>query len=356
MDLSILIVNWNTRDRLAECLLSIRRTAQDIPHEVIVVDNASADSSAKMVASEFPEVLLVASKENLGFARANNVAFRKSRGRYLLLLNPDVVLLEGTVKGLVEFAEGRPDAGVVSPKLLNPDLSPQNYYGRIPTLSTVFFVYTRTGKWIDVHLFGGRIRRRDRYETYKDFDRPLALTDGGAAFCCTLIPRKVIEQIGFMDERFPVFFNDGDFACRMFEAGYKAYIVPHLAACHYGGASVKQLSFGDYTKEWVYGLRAFYRKHKGRLYSTAADLILATDLFYDLRDTCRDILSGKSGPAGISRPFRALRELLAYRPPNIPDESLATSNQEAGSSRKGIKKIRSIPGMLARKLRPKNLQ
>lgn len=356
MDVSILIVNWNTRDRLAECLLSIRRTARDIAHEVIVVDNASADHSAHMVASEFPEVILVASKENLGFARANNVAFSKSRGRHLLLVNPDVVLLEGTVKGLVEFAESTPDAGVVSPKLLNPDLTPQDYYGRIPTLSTVFFVYTRAGRWIDVHILGGRTRRRDRYEKFRDFDRPLALTDGGAAFCCTLIPRAVIERIGFMDERFPVFFNDGDFAYRMFQAGYKAYIVPHLAACHYGGASVKQLAYPDYTKEWVYGLRAFYRKHKGRPYTAAADLILATDLFWDLRDTCRDILSGTSDPAALSKPFRAFRELLAYRPATIPRESRTAGDQEAGSSRKGIKKISSIPGMLARKLRPKNLQ
>ena len=125
MDLSILIVNWNTREHLRRCLRSVRDKAGTISHEVIVVDNASTDGSAAMVREEFPDVNLLASGENLGFARGNNLAYSKSSGRYLLIKNPDVALLDGTLAGLIGFADAHPEAGLTSPKLLNPDLTVQ---------------------------------------------------------------------------------------------------------------------------------------------------------------------------------------------------------------------------------------
>ncbi|MEW6441671.1 MAG: glycosyltransferase family 2 protein [bacterium] len=319
MDLSFLIVNWNTCRYLRRCLRSIRETVKGVAYEVIVTDNASSDGSAEMVRNEFPEVHLIAESENGGFAHGNNLAFGRSSGWAVLVMNPDVELLEGTAEGLLEFARSHPEAGVLSPKLLNPDRSLQNYYGRIPTLATIFFLYTAAGKWIDRRLLGNRMRKLDRYERHGDFREVLWLTDGGAGFCCTLIPRHVVQRIGFMDERFPVFFNDGDFGVRLFQAGYKACILPDVHACHHGGASVRQLDSLAYNQEYVYGMRAFYRKHRGLLYRRAVDLALASDVPVRFARVLQEVLGRRKPLWALSEPFRFLLATFAYRPANARD-------------------------------------
>ncbi len=317
MDVSILIVNWNTCSYLRQCLQSIREKAGEISYEVIVVDNASHDGSAAMVEQEFPEVTLCVSNENLGFARGNNLAYSKSSGSYVLIMNPDIILLEDALKGLVAFSQSHPDAGLTSPKLLNPDHTPQKkYYGRIHTLSAVFFIYTHLGSLIDSRLLGNRIRKRERYEKYGDFKEALSFTDGGAGFCCTLVPRRLIEDLGFFDERFPVFFNDGDLAFRFFQAGYKAYITPDVQVCHYGGSSVEQLPALTFNSEYVYGLRAYCLKHRGRLYTLAIDAVLSLNVLYDLVRTARDIVRRKKRFQDMRIPVSDFRKALAYRPPN----------------------------------------
>jgi GT2 family glycosyltransferase len=314
VDVSALIVNWNTCRHLRECLQSIQRTVKGLELEVIVVDNASSDGSAEMVRSEFPWVFLLANRENVGFARGNNLALSRASGGYLLVMNPDVVLLDGTLEGLVAFAREHTDAGIISPKLLNPDRTLQNFYGRIPTLSSVFFMYTHLGRWIDKHLLRNRIRKRDRYEAYGDFQEVLSFSDGGAGFSCTLIPRNVIETIGFMDERFPVFFNDGDFAMRLFRRGYKAHILPHVQAVHYGGGSVKQLNHFAYNQEWVYGLRAFHSKFRGFLYNRAMDLVLSLNVPVEFAKGVKEIFRRRRSPSSLFEPIVSFRNLLAYRP------------------------------------------
>lgn len=317
MDVSILIVNWNTCRYLRECLRSIRRTVKGLEFEVIVVDNASTDGSAERVRSEFPWATLLASPENLGFARGNNLALSHASGEFILVLNPDVVLLDGTLEGLVGFARETPDAGVVSPKLLNPDRTLQNFQGRIPTLSTLLFLYTHIGMWIDGHLLGHRIRRRDRYEANGDFQEILAFSDGGAGFCCTLIPRGVIRRIGFMDERFPVFFNDGDFGIRMFREGYRAYLLPQVQAVHHGGSSVRQLDRLTYNREFVYGLRTFYGSFRGFLYNRLVVLILSLNVPVEIGRALKDVLLRGRSPSSLFSPITDFRKALAYRPDNV---------------------------------------
>jgi N-acetylglucosaminyl-diphospho-decaprenol L-rhamnosyltransferase len=316
VDVSILIVNWNTCQYLRECLQSIQRTVKGLEIEVIVVDNASMDESAEMVRTEFPWAILVASPENVGFARGNNLALSHASGEYILVVNPDVVLLDGTLEGLVAFAREVPDAGVVSPKLLNPDRTLQNFHGRIPTLSTLLFLYTHLGKWVDKHLLGHRIRRRDRYEVYGDFQEVLTFSDGGAGFCCTLIPMRAIRRIGFMDERFPVFFNDGDFVMRLFREEYRAYILPHAQAIHYGGSSVKQLDRLTYNQEFVYGLRTFYGTFRGILYNWAVDLILSLNVPVEIGRGLKHVIQGRKSPSSLFDPIVDFRKALAYRPGN----------------------------------------
>ena len=316
MDVSILIVNWNTCQYLRECLQSIELTAKGLVYEVLVVDNASMDGSAEMVRSEFPWAILVASPENVGFARGNNLALSNSSGEYVLVMNPDVVLLDGTLEGLVAFAREHPNAGPMSPKFLNPDRTLQKFYGRIPTLSTVFFMYTYFGRWVDKHLLQNRMRKRDRYEAYGDFQEVLTFSDGGAGGSCTLVSRKVIERIGFMDERFPVFFNDGDFAMRLFREGYEIHILPHVQAIHHGGASVKQLDRLIYNQEWVYGLRTFYSKFRGFLYNRAIDLVLSLNVPVEFARGLKEILQRSRSPSSLFDPIVDFRKALAYRPGN----------------------------------------
>lgn len=314
MDVSILIVNWNTCPYLKQALQSIQDTVRDIEYEVVVVDNASRDGSAAMVRRDFPRFRLIESPRNLGFARGNNQALAAARGQYVLVMNPDVVLDPGTVKGLVAFAEDHPDAGVLSPKLLNPDRTFQSFYGRIPTLSTVFFLYTRIGIWMDRRLLGGRMRRRERYENYGDFEEVLSFTDGGAGFSCSLIPRTVIEKIGFMDERFPVFFNDGDFGMRLFRAGYRAYLLPHVKAVHYGGSSVKQLDRLAYNQEYVYGLRTHNRKHRGFIHRLAIDSVLFLNVVVECLGNALGVLRRAKPLRSLYEPFVHYAKALSYRP------------------------------------------
>lgn len=316
VDVSILVVNWNTCQYLRECLQSIQCTVKGLEFEVIVVDNASTDGSAEMVRSEFPWAILLVSPENVGFARGNNLALSHASGEYLLVINPDVVLLDGTLEGLIAFARESPDAGVVSPKLLNPDRTLQNFHGRIPTLSTLLFLYTHFGRWVDRHLLRGRIRKRDRYEVYGDFQEVLGFSDGGAGFCCSLIPRQVIQRIGFMDERFPVFFNDGDFAIRLFREEYRAYILPQVQAIHYGGSSVKQLDRLTYNQEFVYGLRTFYGTFRGFLYNWAVVLILSLNVPVELGKGLKAVIQRRRRPSSVFDPMVDFRKALAYRPGN----------------------------------------
>ena len=316
MDVSILIVNWNTRRYLRECLQSIQDTVKGLEYEVIVVDNASRDGSADMVRLEFPQVRLVANAENLGFARGNNLALSHASGQYLLVMNPDVVLLESTVEHLVSFARTRSDAGMLSPKLLNADRTPQSFYGRIPTLSTIFFLYTYFGVLIDRHLLKGRIMRRERYLDYGDSQEVLSFTDGGAGFCCTLIPRSAVEKVGFMDERFPVFYNDGDFGMRLFQMGYRAYILPHAQAVHYGSSSVKQLDLLTYNQEYVYGLRTFNKKFRGFLNNRVTELTLSLNVPVELVRTLWAILKRKRSPSSLFEPIVSFWKMLRYHPVN----------------------------------------
>jgi hypothetical protein len=316
VDVSILIVNWNTREYLRQALRSVRETVRGIEYEVIVVDNASSDGSAEMVRRDFPGFQLIANPRNLGFAQGNNQAMALARGEHILIMNPDVVLDPDTVHGLLAFARDHPDAGVVSPKLLNPDRSLQPFYGRIPTLATVFFLYTRVGGWIDRKALGGRMRRRERYEDYGDFQEVLCFTDGGAGFSCSLIPRKVIEEIGFMDERFPVFFNDGDFGMRLFRAGYRAYILPHVRAVHFGGSSVRQLDRLAYNQEYVYGLRTYTSTYRGFFYSRAIEAVLSLNVLLEALGNAWWVLRGAKPLRSLVEPCVNFAKALSYRPAN----------------------------------------
>lgn len=256
--LSICIVNWNTRDLLRACLRSIYRHPPSEPFEVIVVDNASSDDSAAMVQQEFPQVALIANTENLGYARGNNQAMQRAQGEFVLLLNPDTEVFPETLDRAIAFMQAHPDAGAIGAKQLFPDGRVQASVRGFPTPANLLCEVSGLARLFPhSRRLGGYRMRWFSYDTASEVDQPMATF--------LMVRRAVIEQVGLMDEAFPLFFNDVDWCYRIKQAGWKIYFTPDVQILHHGGASTKQVRLSA-IRESHRALEAFYRKHyRGRL-------------------------------------------------------------------------------------------
>ncbi|MFN7016178.1 MAG: glycosyltransferase family 2 protein [Fimbriimonadales bacterium] len=251
--LSICIVNWNTRDLLRACLQSIYRYPPPEPFEVIVVDNASTDGSAAMVRAEFPQARLFANAENLGYAQGNNQAIQQAQGEFILLLNPDTEVFETTLSNALAFMRAHPKAGAIGAKQQLPDGRVQASVRGFPTPANLLFEVVGVAQLFPrSKRLGGYRMRWFTYDTVAEVDQPMA------TFLMTR--RAVIEQVGLMDEAFPLFFNDVDWCYRIKRAGWKIYFVPDVQILHHGGASTKQVRLNA-IRESHRALEAFYRKH-----------------------------------------------------------------------------------------------
>lgn len=248
LTLSVIIVSWNVRDLLRDCLRSvIQGLSPAVPHEIIVVDNASTDGSAAMVRAEFPTVTLLVNAENLGFARANNRGLCVSRGRYVVLLNSDTVVPAPALEALVAFMDAHPDAGAVGPRLLRPDGSVQPYaFGGDPTLGYLL----RRG--IRRLLFG-----RPLHDWATEDVRPVDWVSGA----CLMVRREAIEQAGLLDENIFMYFEDNDWCLRIRRAGWRVYYDPQVAITHIGGQGLVRNPAA--ARAYRESLRYFYRKHYG---------------------------------------------------------------------------------------------
>ncbi len=271
--LSVIVVTWNLRDLLRDCLRSVVGTTIgrddhrsggrgqeaasnalipdpcSLPLEVIVVDNASADGSAEMVRREFPGVRVIVNGENLGFARANNQGIRASHGRYVLLLNNDTIAPPAALGGLVAFMETHLEAGAVGPRLLQPDGMPQPYaFGSDPTLAYL----ARRG--LNRLLF-----RRYVHDWSTDALQEVDWVAG----TCLLVRREASDRAGLLDEHIFMYFEDSDWCLRIRKAGWKVYYTPQVEITHLGGQSaIKNLTA---RRAYYESLQYFYRKHYGPL-------------------------------------------------------------------------------------------
>jgi len=255
MNLSIVIVNWNTRERLAGCLESIRADPPESGCEVIVVDNASSDGSAEMVGERFPEVILIENAENLGYAKGNNQAIERSGGKYILLLNPDTELRSGALDVLIRFARNHPDVAAVGCRLVGQDGTVQKSCRSFPRPLPILFEYLRLSRLGGV--FGAYRMTHFDYAHEAEVDQPMG--------SCLLISRKALDDIGKFDEDFPIFFNEVDWCYRAKQKGWKVYFTPEAEIVHYGAASTKQVR-AEMVKESHKSLRKFYDKHyKGEI-------------------------------------------------------------------------------------------
>lgn len=263
-DLSIIVVSWNSRRYLPDCLGSIAAGAGKLSFETFLVDNASQDGSAGLAREQFPGVHLIANGENRGFAAANNQALRLARGRYALLLNPDTRVHERALEQVVDFMDAHPEAAACGCLLLNTDGSVQHTVRRFPTFSFALGSRTVLGRLGLFRRSYDRVRMRGvTFDTVMEVDQP----SGAALF----LRRSVLDQVGLMDEGYFIFFEEVDLCRRIREAGHRIYLFPQARITHHGGASRRQ--------NRVVALRAgaesmlrYFRAHNGKVRSALFEL------------------------------------------------------------------------------------
>lgn len=236
IEISIIIVNYNAKEFIKNCLLSIIKTTKLINHEIIVVDNHSSDNSAELIRKEFPNVKLIQNKNNVGFAKANNRGIEIARGDFILLLNPDTVVFNGTIRKMIDYAQKFPNADIISCRVLNPARIIQwDSCGRFLNPLTFFLKESGLEKLFpNNHFFG----RRLMHYWPRDSSRPIDWVSG----VCMLINRKIIEDIGMLDVRFFSYMEDMDFCYRARQKNWRVYFLGDVEILHNLSASWKQNS------------------------------------------------------------------------------------------------------------------
>jgi hypothetical protein len=250
IDVSVVIVNWNTRELLSNCLCSLRKQAAGIALEIFVVDNGSTDGSVEMVRAGFPEVEIIENGCNLGFARANNVALRRASGRYLLLLNSDTVVREGALEGLAATMDKDPETGIAGLQLLNEDGSLQNSISSMPSLLTEL-----GNKSLLRLLLPSRYPGKEHR-----FAAPIAVDTVIGA--CLMARREAAAAVGLLDEDFFFFLEETDWCLRMKKAGWKVVHDPRYSVYHLQGKSAGKVNVRARIEYWR-SRYTFFRKHYG---------------------------------------------------------------------------------------------
>ena len=225
MEISVVIVGWNAKHYLELCLESLATAPPRRSMETLVVDNASSDGSAEMIESRFPWVKLIKSSENLGFAKGNNLAIRQCQGRYIALVNPDVIVFPGCLDALADFLDQNPQVGNVGPRVLNPDMTLQSTCRRFPTLWNNFCSATGLAtKFKNSRLFAGE------HMFYFSHDRTVAVDV--LVGCFSMIRREAFEATGLLDEGLFMYGDDVDWCRRCWKAGWKVVFYPGAQAIH----------------------------------------------------------------------------------------------------------------------------
>ncbi len=256
-DLSIIIVSFNTKELLQKCITSIIKTTKGISFEIIVVDNASTDGSPESL-GDF-QLTLIKNKKNLGFAKANNQGIEIARGKYILLLNSDTLISNNFLKGMLRWMDKHPKVGIASCALLNKDGSLQGTGGYFPNLLSVFSWMTIQ----DIPLIDQFIKpfhpmhEKSFYKNIRFYKRKKELDWVTGAFF--LVRRKVIDDIGLLDEDYFMYVEEVDFCFRAKKAGWQVWYLPQWSIVHYEreSATSEFALLSEYQ-----GLKLFYKKHK----------------------------------------------------------------------------------------------
>jgi len=287
-ELSVCIVNWNTRNDLERAIASVIGSDPGLNPEVIILDNASRDGSAAMVRERFPRVALIESEENLGFAKGYNAAVQQASGKYLLVLNPDTEVQPNSLKPLIDFLDSHEDAAAVGPRLLNSDGTIQYSCRRFPKPMAAVLRNTVIGRILPRNHY-----TRDYLMADWDHDEPREVDwISGAAIC---IRAKAWNEVGGFDERFFMYAEDMDWCLRARNAGWKIYYCPDAVVVHHIGRSSDQRPVGMVI-QFHRSMARFYSKHYAADWPRAvralpvlgiwarAALVMAQTLLKRLRD------------------------------------------------------------------------
>lgn len=246
MKLSIVIVSYNVRTFVEQCLDSVQKASRGIDVEVFVVDNASADDTVEVIGRRYPWVHLIANTSNLGFAGANNIAIRQSVGEYVLLLNPDTVVGEDTLRHSLAFMDAHPEAGGAGVKMHNEDgtVAPESRRA-LPT------------PWVSCLKMLGFTKRY--YMSHLPWDEPAQIEVISGAFC--LLRKKALDEIGLLDEDFFMYGEDIDLSYRLLKGGWQNWYLPY-PIIHYKGKSTQKSDY-RYVHIFYQAMLIFFRKHYG---------------------------------------------------------------------------------------------
>jgi GT2 family glycosyltransferase len=265
MLISVVIVNRNTADLLVRCLAHIYASELPQPPEVIVVDNGSTDDSVKRAGETYPEVIIIEAGRNLGFAAANNRAFEKASGRYLLLVNTDALLETDCAGRLLRLMESDPRIGMAGPQLLNDDGSVQTSFEAVPTLAT-----ETLNRSLLKRLFPKKYPGKSRMFTKAE---PVEALIGAVM----MIRREALDELQGFDEDYFFFLEETDLAVRMRKAGWKVVHEPAAKAVHLQGATAKKYQAASRI-EFYRSRYLFFRKHYGHAAMNALKAVLTANL------------------------------------------------------------------------------
>ncbi|WP_068777561.1 glycosyltransferase family 2 protein [Paenibacillus sp. FJAT-26967] len=267
MDLSIIIVNFNTPQLTIDCLQSVHQSATSYTYEVILIDNDSSDDSVARIQEEFPQMRLIVNRENVGFSRANNQGIRIAAGQYILLLNSDTIIKRDTFQIMIDFMRNHPQVGASGCKIVLPDGTLDKACKRgFPTPSASFYYAFGISKWFP---------KNPRFNQYQlshlnpDDEYPIDCLVG--AFM--LVRREVIEQVGMLDEDFFMYGEDVDWCYRIKQAGWQIYYYPRTQIIHYKGASSRRKPY-KIIYEFHRAMILFHRKHYKQKHSFLTNAIV----------------------------------------------------------------------------------
>jgi len=342
---SVIIVNWNTKDILQNCLDSIYQTIDKLSCEIIVVDNASSDGSQELLQERYPQVIKIYNQVNRGFGAANNQALAIMKAKYALLLNTDAILTPGAINKLYSFANTNPQAAIVCGQLLNADGSKQNSVAAFPSLPSLL-INTSLLEYIFPKWFPSK-----RYEHKKPIEVDSAI---GA---CMMINKKALDEVGFFDERYFFFFEETDLAYAFYRNGWSVYHVPGALVYHLQGQSIGH-NVGSRI-EFYRSRYQFLRKWHNRPYYYLARGIIFLRLLVngifsfaniDIQRRCkyffglsicgnarfvRKMFNNNSDSACIGNDYRARRKRMRRDRLNDNNTCCRNNNWTSGSQRVG---------------------
>ena len=273
MKLSIIVVSWNVKEDLGNCLRSIEENKPREEFEIIGVDNASTDGSVETIKKDFPDVKIIANSDNCGFSAANNQAIRIAKGKYVFLLNPDTIVYPNSLDTLTTFLDEHPDVGACGPKFLDANGQVHSSVGYVPTFRSLLY-----GRTFLRSL--GIFRRRHKELTARNFDFEKSGDVDQLSGAALMVRRSVMEEIGLMDENFFMYYEDVDLCLRIRKTGFRIVYLPDSIITHIGGKSSDQVSARRrimlYRSMFVY-----FRKHRGGFLTWLFGLIFKPGVIID---------------------------------------------------------------------------